>query len=97
MEKSWQGREESTSAEKQNVHAMFLCTVFPKAKCEGSAVRRCCEDCQGQALEPFTFQNEPGPTGLGGCSATMTKMKATFPPIKPKRDVFVTPKSIIKT
>lgn len=94
-EKSWQGR--GPQQEKQNVNAMFLSTVFPKAKCEGSAVRRCYEDCQGQALEPLMFRTEPGPTGLGGCSAPTTKMKATSPPIKPKRDVFVTPKSIIKT
>lgn len=33
--------------------------------------------------------SEPGPVGLGGCPATMTKMIATFFPIKPKRAVFV--------
>lgn len=34
--------------------------------------------------------SEPGPAGLSAqCPATVTKMTATFPPIKPKRAVFI--------
>lgn len=69
---------------------------LPKSQAWGPALCACYVDSQGQDLETLTFWSEPGPVGLRGRPVTMTKMTATCSPIKPKRDVFVTPESIIK-
>lgn len=88
-EKSWQGRGSSVSAGEKECKRLlvFLSMVFPKAKCKGSPLRRCYGDCQELDLETLTFRNGPGPTGLGGCPATLTKVTATLFPITRERCV----------
>lgn len=91
-----QERGESISAGEREGKPHFSKHGLPKSQAWGPALCGCYVDSQGQDLESLTFWSEPGPVGLSGRPATVTKMTATFSPIKPKRDVFVTPESIIK-